>query len=156
MPVVVGGGGTVGEVTSTEDQDVVSTSERVGEDGTGPLKGGVREVTRQSRQRSLLLTYLADVAYSSATGETHEEDVTVMTGSLLGRRPVKVPLFELFDIRDLSGEGHGLASHTTGTIDPDVCERASASEAKRSVEKSSGSVRGCRADGRKTITHTRP
>jgi len=85
VPVVVGGGGTVGEVTSTEDQDVVSSTERIREDGTGPQK-----------------------------------DVGIMTGSLLGGRSIEVPLLQLLDVRDLAGEGHGLASHSTGTINPDV------------------------------------
>ena len=36
VPVVVGCRRTVGEVTGTQDKDVVTSTERVGEDGTGP------------------------------------------------------------------------------------------------------------------------
>jgi len=85
VPVVVGGGGTVGEVTSTKDHDVVSTSERVGEDSTRP-----------------------------------QEDIGIVSRSLLGGRTIKVPLLQFLDIGDLSRKSHGLASHSTGSIDPDV------------------------------------
>jgi hypothetical protein len=111
VPVVVGGGGTVGEVTGTEDQDVVSSTERIREDGTGPLQTGrgtvntLTHVPRHIRGRS----------------KAHQKDIGIVTGSLLGGRSIEVPLLQFLDIRDLAGEGHGLASHSTGTINPDVC-----------------------------------
>jgi hypothetical protein len=43
-----------------------------------------------------------------------------MSRSLLGGRPIKVPFLQFLDIGNLSRQGHGLASHSTGSIDPDV------------------------------------
>lgn len=111
VPVVVGGGGTVGEVTSTEDQDVVSSTERIREDGTGPLqtsRGTVNNLTYVSR-------------HIRGRSRAHQKDIRIMTRSLLGGRSIEVPLLQLLDVRDLAGKGHGLASHATGTINPDVC-----------------------------------
>lgn len=111
VPVVVGGGGTVGEVTGTEDQDVVSSTERIREDGTGPLQTSWGMVNK--------LTYVSH--HMRGRKRAHQKDVGIVTGSLLGGRSIEVPLLQLLDIRDLAGEGHGLASHSTGTINPDVC-----------------------------------
>jgi hypothetical protein len=140
VPVVVGGGGTVGEVTGTEDQDVVSSTERIREDGTGPLQtpwGMVNKLTYVSR-------------HMSGRSRAHQKDIRIVTGSLLGGRSIEVPLLQLLDVRDLAGEGHGLASHSTGTINPDVCIKKASLVSKLHV----GRRRDCGTWEEET--HTRP
>jgi hypothetical protein len=51
---------------------------------------------------------------------THEVDIRVSTGSLVGRRSIKVPLFQLRNGFGLLVEGHGFASQTSITVNPDV------------------------------------
>lgn len=51
---------------------------------------------------------------------THEENVRVTARGLVGGRTVKVPLFEVGDGRGGLVNGHGLATHATISVDPDV------------------------------------
>jgi len=85
VPVVVGSGSSIGEVTSTENEDVIPTPEGITEDRDGP-----------------------------------QENIGIVSRSLLGGRTIKVPLLQLGDLGDLLAKSHGLASKSTGSIDPDV------------------------------------
>ena len=52
---------------------------------------------------------------------TYEEDIRVLSRSLVGRGTVKVPFLELGDGSGLSLlDGHGLATHASITVNPDV------------------------------------
>lgn len=68
MPVVVGSWGTVGQVTSTKNQDVVSTSERIWVHGDGSLN---------SRMKG------SDSSSSDQGHAAYEEDIRVVTRGLL-------------------------------------------------------------------------
>lgn len=68
--------GTVIVVTLAQDENVVTATERVFENGNGALRS-IRKVI-------------------DAEGcATHEENIRVVTGSLVGGRAVKVPFLEL-------------------------------------------------------------
>lgn len=53
-------------------------------------------------------------------GGRSKEDVGIVAGSLHGGGTVKVPFLEVGDRLGFLVQGHGLASHAVGTIDPDV------------------------------------
>jgi hypothetical protein len=55
------------------------------------------------------------------SGKTYEENIRVFSRSLVGRGTVKVPLLEFRNGSGLAlGDGHGLATHASIAINPDV------------------------------------
>lgn len=87
--------------------------------GEMTLVGGVRGTV-------VVVTFTQDQDVLAASegiledGGGSEEDVRVVAGGLGGGGTVKVPFLEVGNGLGLFVESHGLASHTVGTVDPDV------------------------------------